>query len=122
MLFWFLISRIPVFFKALHLHFLPLETALCTSFCHEITHHGWCFDSAHNNKIVPFAGYCVYLDAENALDPSLAEAMGVNTENLLIARPSCAENSLSMVNTLVNSGSVDVIVVDSVCKLNIFLF
>ncbi|XP_010907253.1 DNA repair protein recA homolog 2, mitochondrial isoform X2 [Elaeis guineensis] len=62
-------------------------------------------------------GYCAYLDAENALDPSLAEAMGVNTENLLIARPGCAENSLSIVNTLVNSGSVDVIVVDSVAAL-----
>ncbi|XP_029124070.1 DNA repair protein recA homolog 2, mitochondrial isoform X2 [Elaeis guineensis] len=59
-------------------------------------------------------GYCAYLDVENALDPALAEAMGVNTENLLISHPNCAENSLSIVNTLVNSGSVDVVVVDSV--------
>ncbi|XP_010938657.1 DNA repair protein recA homolog 2, mitochondrial isoform X1 [Elaeis guineensis] len=62
-------------------------------------------------------GYCAYLDVENALDPALAEAMGVNTENLLISHPNCAENSLSIVNTLVNSGSVDVVVVDSVAAL-----
>ncbi|KAG0496982.1 hypothetical protein HPP92_001673 [Vanilla planifolia] len=61
-------------------------------------------------------GCCAYLDVENAMEPSLAEAMGVNTENLLFARPSCAEKTLSIVNTLVNSASVDVIVVDSVRK------
>lgn len=48
------------------------------------------------------------------MDPSLAEAIGVNTEDLLLARPNCAENSLSAIDTLVKSGSVDVIVVDSV--------
>ncbi|KAG0501443.1 hypothetical protein HPP92_001515 [Vanilla planifolia] len=63
------------------------------------------------------AGCCAYLDVENAMEPSLAEAMGVNTENLLFARPSCAEKTLSIVNTLVNSASVDVIVVDSVAAL-----
>ncbi|XP_077242585.1 RECA homolog 3 [Tasmannia lanceolata] len=62
-------------------------------------------------------GYCAYFDVENAMDPSLAEAVGVNTENLLIARPNCAENSLSVVDTLVKSGSIDVIVVDSVAAL-----
>ncbi|KAG0501417.1 hypothetical protein HPP92_001489 [Vanilla planifolia] len=62
-------------------------------------------------------GCCAYLDVENAMEPSLAEAMGVNTENLLFARPSCAEKTLSIVNTLVNSASVDVIVVDSVAAL-----
>lgn len=60
------------------------------------------------------AGYCAYLDVENALDPSLAEAMGVDTENLLISRPDSAENLLNVVNTLTKSGSLDVIVVDSV--------
>ncbi|CAK7342650.1 unnamed protein product [Dovyalis caffra] len=62
-------------------------------------------------------GYCAYLDVENAMDPSLAESMGINTENLLISRPDCAENLLSVVDTLTKSGSVDVIVVDSVAAL-----
>jgi recombination protein RecA len=60
------------------------------------------------------SGYCAFLDVENAMDHSLAKSMGVNTENLLISRPDCAENLLSVVNTLTKSGSVDVIVVDSV--------
>lgn len=64
-----------------------------------------------------FAGCCAYIDAENAMNPSLAEAMGVDIENLLITHPTSAENSLSIVNTLITSGSVDVIVVDSVCAL-----
>ncbi|CAN1124732.1 DNA repair protein recA homolog 2, mitochondrial [Linum perenne] len=59
-------------------------------------------------------GYCAYLDVENALDSSIVEAVGVNTDNLLISPPDSAENMLSMVNTLTKSGSVDVIVVDSV--------
>ncbi|XP_058107233.1 DNA repair protein recA homolog 2, mitochondrial [Magnolia sinica] len=62
-------------------------------------------------------GYCAYLDVENAIDPSFAESIGVNTENLLIARPNCAENSLNVIDTLVKSGSLDVIVVDSVAAL-----
>lgn len=60
------------------------------------------------------AGYCAYLDVENALDLSLVESIGVNTENLLVPHPDCAENLLSMVDTLTKSGAVDVIVVDSV--------
>ncbi|CAA6663577.1 unnamed protein product [Spirodela intermedia] len=62
-------------------------------------------------------GFCAYLDLENSLDPSFVESVGVDTEGLLCARPSSAENSLSVVNTLVNSGSIDVIVVDSVAAL-----
>ncbi|CAN1319512.1 DNA repair protein recA homolog 2, mitochondrial [Linum perenne] len=62
-------------------------------------------------------GYCAYLDVENALDSSIVEAVGVNTDNLLISPPDSAENMLSMVNTLTKSGSVDVIVVDSVAAL-----
>lgn len=61
-----------------------------------------------------FAGYCAYIDAENAFNPSFAEAIGVDTEKLLIAQPDSAENSLSIVNTLVG-GSIDVVFVDSVC-------
>ncbi|XP_010056700.2 DNA repair protein recA homolog 2, mitochondrial isoform X2 [Eucalyptus grandis] len=62
-------------------------------------------------------GYCAYFDAENALDPSLAESMGINTENLLLFRPNSAENLLSAVDTLTKSGSLDVIVIDSVAAL-----
>ncbi|CAJ2671547.1 DNA repair protein recA homolog 2, mitochondrial isoform X1 [Trifolium pratense] len=62
-------------------------------------------------------GYCAYLDVESALDLSLVESMGVNTKNLLISNPDCAENLLSMVDTLTKSGAVDVIVVDSVAAL-----
>ncbi|GJN16764.1 hypothetical protein PR202_gb03785 [Eleusine coracana subsp. coracana] len=58
-------------------------------------------------------GCCAYIDAENAFDPSFAEAIGVDTERLLIAQPNSAENSLSIVNTLVG-GSIDVVIVDSV--------
>lgn len=61
-----------------------------------------------------FSGYCAYLDAENALDASFVESMGVNTDNLLISPPDSAERLLSVVDTLTKSGSIDVIVVDSV--------
>lgn len=62
-------------------------------------------------------GYCVFIDAEHALDPSLAEAIGVKTENLLLSQPDCGEQALSLVDTLIRSGSVDVVVVDSVAAL-----
>ncbi|XP_031107546.1 DNA repair protein recA homolog 3, mitochondrial-like isoform X1 [Ipomoea triloba] len=58
-------------------------------------------------------GYCCFVDAEHALDPALATAIGVNTENLLISQPDCGEQALSLVDTLVRSGSIDVVVVDS---------
>uniref|UniRef100_A0A453GLN1 RecA-like N-terminal domain-containing protein n=1 Tax=Aegilops tauschii subsp. strangulata TaxID=200361 RepID=A0A453GLN1_AEGTS len=59
-------------------------------------------------------GYCAYIDAENAFNTSFAEEVGVDIDKLLIAQPDSAENSLSIVNTLVG-GSIDVVVVDSVC-------
>ncbi|XP_021741071.1 DNA repair protein recA homolog 2, mitochondrial-like isoform X2 [Chenopodium quinoa] len=62
-------------------------------------------------------GFCAYLDAENAMDPMLAEAIGVDTKNLLISCPDSAENMLSVVDKLTQSGSLDVIVVDSVAAL-----
>lgn len=62
-------------------------------------------------------GYCAYLDAENALDPALAESIGVNTEKLLITQPDSAENMLNVVDMLTKSESIDVIVVDSVSDL-----
>lgn len=62
-------------------------------------------------------GYCAFIDAEHALDPALAEAIGVNTENLLLSQPDCGEQALSLVDTLIRSGSLDVVVVDSVAAL-----
>ncbi|OVA09719.1 AAA+ ATPase domain [Macleaya cordata] len=62
-------------------------------------------------------GYCVFVDAEHALDPALAEAIGVNTENLLLSQPDSGEQALSLVDTLIRSGSVNVVVVDSVAAL-----
>ncbi|KAK4378019.1 hypothetical protein RND71_004315 [Anisodus tanguticus] len=62
-------------------------------------------------------GYCAYMDVENGMNPSIAEAIGVNVENVLISQPDSAENLLSIVNTLTKSGSMDVIVVDSVAAL-----
>ncbi|KAG6411254.1 hypothetical protein SASPL_129332 [Salvia splendens] len=62
-------------------------------------------------------GYCVFVDAEHALDPTLAEAIGVDTKNLLLSQPDSGEQALSLVDTLIRSGSVDVVVVDSVAAL-----
>ncbi|VVA91884.1 unnamed protein product [Arabis nemorensis] len=65
-------------------------------------------------------GTCVFVDALSmliALDSSLAKAIGVNTENLLLSQPYCGEQALSLVDTLIRSGSIDVIVVDSVAAL-----
>ncbi|KAA8518098.1 hypothetical protein F0562_015572 [Nyssa sinensis] len=69
------------------------------------------------SKAPNLVSYCAYLDVENAVDPFLAESMGVDTENLLISQPDSAENLLSVVDTLTKSGSIDVIVVDSVAAL-----
>lgn len=62
-------------------------------------------------------GYCVFIDAEHALDPLFAEALGVQTQNLLLAQPDCGEQALSLADTFIRSGSVDVIVIDSVAAL-----
>ncbi|KAL8040319.1 hypothetical protein ABFX02_10G089800 [Erythranthe guttata] len=62
-------------------------------------------------------GYCVFLDAEHALDPALVKAIGVDSEKLLISQPDSGEQALSLVDTLIRSGSVDVVVVDSVAAL-----
>ncbi|KAJ8493730.1 hypothetical protein OPV22_015451 [Ensete ventricosum] len=62
-------------------------------------------------------GYCAFVDAEHALDPSLAESIGVKTKNLLLSQPDCGEQALNLVDTLIRSGAVDVVVVDSVAAL-----
>ena len=62
-------------------------------------------------------GTCAFVDAEHALDPSRAEGIGVDVDNLLISQPDTGEQALEIVETLVRSGAVDVIVVDSVAAL-----
>ena len=60
---------------------------------------------------------CVYVDAENALDVYYARKLGVDIDNLYMSQPSSGEEALSIVETMINSGAVDVIVVDSVAAL-----
>lgn len=62
-------------------------------------------------------GVCAFIDAEHALDVSYARALGVNAEQLLIAQPDSGEQALEICETLVRSGSVDLVVVDSVAAL-----
>jgi recombination protein RecA len=62
-------------------------------------------------------GYAAYIDAENALDPVYAKKMGVDVDNLLISQPDCGEDALEIADTLIRSGALDIIVVDSVAAL-----
>ena len=62
-------------------------------------------------------GTCAYVDMEHALDPTYAERCGVNVENLLISQPDTGEQALEITETLVRSGAVDVVVIDSVAAL-----
>jgi recombination protein RecA len=62
-------------------------------------------------------GIAVFIDAEHALDPTYAQKLGVKTEDLLIAQPDTGEQALEIAETLVRSGAVDVVVVDSVAAL-----
>ncbi|MBS0186166.1 MAG: recombinase RecA [Proteobacteria bacterium] len=62
-------------------------------------------------------GTCAFVDAEHALDPSYAKKLGVNLEELLISQPDTGEQALEIADTLVRSGAVDVLVVDSVAAL-----
>ena len=62
-------------------------------------------------------GTCAFIDAEHALDPIYARKLGGDVDNLLISQPDAGEQALEIVDTLVRSGSVDVIVVDSVAAL-----
>lgn len=62
-------------------------------------------------------GVGAFIDAENALDPDYARRLGVNIDDLLISQPDSGEQALQIVETLVKSGEVDVIVVDSVAAL-----
>ncbi|MBB3999167.1 recombination protein RecA [Aureimonas pseudogalii] len=62
-------------------------------------------------------GICAFVDAEHALDPTYARKLGVNLEDLLISQPDTGEQALEIVDTLVRSGAIDVLVVDSVAAL-----
>ena len=62
-------------------------------------------------------GTCAIVDAEHALDPTYAAKLGVNVEDLLISQPDAGEQALEIADTLVRSGALDVLVVDSVAAL-----
>jgi recombination protein RecA len=62
-------------------------------------------------------GTCAFVDAEHALDPAYAHKLGVNVDDLLISQPDAGEQALEITDTLVRSGAVDVLVIDSVAAL-----
>jgi len=62
-------------------------------------------------------GICAFIDAEHALDPGYARKLGVKIEDLLISQPDTGEQALEIADTLVRSGAIDVIVIDSVAAL-----
>jgi len=64
-----------------------------------------------------FGGTAAFVDAEHALDPTYAEKLGVNVEDLLVSQPDTGEQALEITDMLVRSGAVDVVVIDSVAAL-----
>ncbi len=62
-------------------------------------------------------GTCAFVDAEHAMDPGYAKKLGVDIENLLISQPDAGEQALEIADTLVRSGAIDVLVIDSVAAL-----
>lgn len=62
-------------------------------------------------------GYCAFIDAEHSFYPALAKAIGVDTDKLLLSQPNSGKEALNLVDTLIRSGSVDVVIVDSVAAL-----
>jgi recombination protein RecA len=62
-------------------------------------------------------GICAFVDAEHALDPGYAQKLGVDVEELLISQPDAGEQALEITDTLVRSGAIDVLVIDSVAAL-----
>ena len=62
-------------------------------------------------------GICGFIDAEHALDPLYAKNLGVKTEELLISQPDTGEQALEIADTLIKSGSISVLVIDSVAAL-----
>jgi len=68
-------------------------------------------------EVQKVGGTAAYIDMEHALDPTYAERCGVDVENLLISQPDMGEQALEITETLVRSGAVDVIIIDSVAAL-----
>ncbi|HEX2418914.1 MAG TPA: hypothetical protein VHJ83_12465, partial [Micromonosporaceae bacterium] len=62
-------------------------------------------------------GIAAFIDAEHALDPDYAKALGVNTDELLVSQPDTGEQALEIADMLVRSGSLDILVIDSVAAL-----
>ncbi len=62
-------------------------------------------------------GTCAFIDAEHALDPAYAKKLGVNVDDLLISQPDTGEQALEIADTLVRSGAIDMVVIDSVAAL-----
>src|SRR5687768_13983792 len=62
-------------------------------------------------------GICAYIDAEHAMDPAYAAAIGVDIDELLISQPDTGEQALEIADTLIRSGALDVVVIDSVAAL-----
>ncbi len=62
-------------------------------------------------------GICAFIDAEHALDPIYARKLGVNVDDLLISQPDAGEQALEIADTLVRSGAIDILVIDSVAAL-----
>ncbi len=62
-------------------------------------------------------GTAVFVDVEHALDPQYARVVGVDLDNLMVSQPECGEDALNITETLIRSGAVDVIVIDSVAAL-----
>ncbi|MDE0683168.1 MAG: recombinase RecA, partial [Candidatus Poribacteria bacterium] len=68
-------------------------------------------------EVQKLGGTAVFIDVEHALDTTYARSIGVNMENLLIAQPDAGEQALEIVETLIRSGAVDLVVIDSVAAL-----
>ncbi|MCQ2396084.1 MAG: recombinase RecA [Lentisphaeria bacterium] len=62
-------------------------------------------------------GTCAFIDTEHALDPRYAKIIGVDTDNLLVSQPDCGEDALNIAETLVKTGAIDVVIIDSVAAL-----
>ena len=68
-------------------------------------------------EVQKLGGEAAFIDAEHALDPVYAKAIGVDIDNLLVSQPDCGEDALEITETLVRSGAIDVVVIDSVAAL-----
>lgn len=68
-------------------------------------------------EVQKLGGHAAFIDAENALDPSYAQKLGVNIDELLVSQPDTGEQGLEIAEALVRSGAIDIIVVDSVAAL-----